>query len=822
MAYDVALMKELKKQWPKVGRKGGYFALAMNNFPRDQDAQPLLRVHANKVMTKAALKKVGPDGNLPYAKTITGRIDVGGEVSFWIAGDSVVKSPALLRKAIKRLAEDAEIALLQPKFASLRRAPMAVEEEVEIDQAELVDTEEARRAGGKSKLKKTLGVGDYAKLLKRLDTWKKNFHAKGVTSSSAPKARQALWAIHEDAQAWINAHQGTTQIDRLAAVQQIMTTCAALRAKLDQRLALLAESASVDALLEGDRPLTDAEERMAARNLHARLENTQDEDEREQIVLALKGLPHAVALDMEAARQTEEQAELEDRELTREEAAVRVETQQRAGRVLALYALGARATPLVDPRGGDTRITGRDAARVALVEHVDDMLQLPPDVHSEVISSQASELKGLLESLETMAPDLAAVVEGKLREAGVEASIDVALTALDKVDGDVEQALKTLGRGNNLGSKLLGIIRQRATEELADQTRLATRQLLGDDLLFSAVEPERYEEDGKAFSRYPDPFVAEITRGVEAVADRFLNPYNLPHEVLVLAGQMYDGIAEQVHPRIARQMLLDGILLRTIVPMLTFRLKNPKTGDERVPQAFTMVSAFVQNIFNKTTSHDSPQFNDLIRSFWPRVDAFWVRLIQAGYEAAGIGRAPLLDDETEAQQTIGRWLDLRDRLTDSALSSDPALQQFITKKPMGRHPVTGKADADLRACQAEAAAFLATFDKARADLARIDLAAAFAQDPASTRQRWDREWFPMINDPVGMNGLQNAVAMWHNRIIQLTHTLEEARQRAWDESREHDVWKAAQIAVGEENGRQGEIERDINEQVFGDEVWRQD
>ena len=119
MTYDEKLLKELKKHWPKAARKGGYFVLAMNNWPANKDMFPLLRVHRTKAMDKAQLQRIGPDGNSAYAKVIQGRITAEGGLRFWIDADSKVQSPQLLRRAIKRLGESEELSALQEELEEI-------------------------------------------------------------------------------------------------------------------------------------------------------------------------------------------------------------------------------------------------------------------------------------------------------------------------------------------------------------------------------------------------------------------------------------------------------------------------------------------------------------------------------------------------------------------------------------------------------------------------------------------------------------------------------------------------------------------------------
>lgn len=169
-------LRHLKSHWPKVLDQGGYFAVALQDWPKQEDAVPYFLVHKSKEVTKAAIKKMDKDVDVSK-KLIVGRITIEDRVAFNISPDSRTRSPALLGKAIRRLAEEEELAKL--RLQRVKKAHFRLDQDLELQGDQRLDTAESTRASAKGRgikdKKIKIGKSSFDDLMKQLSQWHKTF-----------------------------------------------------------------------------------------------------------------------------------------------------------------------------------------------------------------------------------------------------------------------------------------------------------------------------------------------------------------------------------------------------------------------------------------------------------------------------------------------------------------------------------------------------------------------------------------------------------------------------------------------------------------------
>ncbi|MCB9671268.1 MAG: hypothetical protein H6734_17430 [Alphaproteobacteria bacterium] len=678
MAYPPALKKELEKYWTKVLKKGGHFGVALNGYPADKSATPVLLVHPTKEVDKARIKRLDSEGRVNTQKIIFGRVEVGTEPTFWISEESPVKSPMMFRKALKRLAEHDDLGGLTPKLTKLKKVPVALEGETSVED-EVVDTSDARQKGGKSKLKKMLGIGIYAQLLKKLDKWNSRF-AQGVKTSQIDKARSSLTEIRDEAQKWLNENRDGKN-DRRAEVNAILTKVARAEDKLNALAGALRETREVDGLLESDRELTLDEQERVKRNLQARLLGTQDEDERATILETLRNLPGKVQEDHTAARRAFDELEPGERGEAAKELG---DAQQRALKLLETFRTAGGGARDVTNVTGEGRLTAEQVPE-KLRTLVDDMLSVAPELEGPVQDQQMKALDGLLQSLDDQQDELYGPVLEKLRTFAVDQTLSSFLEVLET--HEVEEALGALGRGNDSTTKARSIVARELARDEADLLASSAKELLGDLL---EVAPPEYDENNKKV--YPPEVLERFETAIDTLLEQlFSDPAAaLGPRLLALAGELYARVATTCDPRMAVFTLNDLVFLRWVNPTITVQLKQ---GD-RVPQGAVTMAMVLQCVFNATKPNLS-QFEPIAARWAKRVPGYWLRLLEAAKEASGAQDLPPLTTALSESRIHEAWAALSREAGDTTLATDANLRLFLDGKTFAKNPATGKKEAGL-------------------------------------------------------------------------------------------------------------------------------
>jgi len=273
-------LKKLKKEWPRVLKKGGHFILATNGFPADETQVPLLQVDREKPLDRAYLTKI--DKSLDLAKKIIiGRVSVEeGKLAFNISPESRCKSPTLLRKSVRRLAEEPDYQKL--KFSKAIRARFRMDSADLDGEDGLDDAETAEQRGGRASKKSKSFGSSWTQILASLKKWHKTF-GRHVTPDQVPRARVGLDKTEVALDKWLAKHaDDAAKQGRKDEIERIKAGVTAARARLndlEQRMAADDEADDVLQQLADGEPVEPALVQRATAALRDRIGRTQDTDE---------------------------------------------------------------------------------------------------------------------------------------------------------------------------------------------------------------------------------------------------------------------------------------------------------------------------------------------------------------------------------------------------------------------------------------------------------------------------------------------------------------------------------------------------------------
>ena len=476
----------LKSAWPSVLKKGGWFAIAVGDFERDPERTPLLVVDHRKAVPRAALSKL--DREVDLARAMIGRLTISEQgLTFLISEESLVKSPQLMRRAMRQLASHPSVAGI--KLNATRDAGYAMDSVViEDGEVSLDSAEEARLAGDK---KKGLlgGRGPYEKLVGALQSWGRKF-AHALSPSELDQAERALDKVTKAANAWREKHRTGGKEGRRQEVEHVEQQVARARATLQQARLRLERQFALDALVQGilepaedAPPQTPGQLHEAQVGLAERLEATEDPDEKRLITDQIDALARVAEDALKRARDRARPDAPEDqRALALARGAA---LQARLWRLEELTrppeALGGRR-----PREGVNVAQGRRAAGGQLEDQLDAVISdlEQPWMTDELAATLMDDLSAALERLRRnhagAIADRAAAQLSKLAEKLtirlVEARAEGVLTETARAN-----LIGSLGRSNEVDAKVRARLVATLGQDLSEDLRRLAAESLGED-----------------------------------------------------------------------------------------------------------------------------------------------------------------------------------------------------------------------------------------------------------------------------------------------------------------------------------------------------
>lgn len=575
MSLNKKGLKLLKKAWPKVKKKGGYFALATNGFPGDPEAVPVLLFHTNQAFAKADVARL-TDG-VDLAKLAVGRVEAEDSLRFHIdEGSSKLKNPELLRKSLKHLAGHPSMKDL--KLGKLLTAKCQTE--VATEQIEMATTEDLKATGGKASLKSKLFGGTYAKLLSEVKDWQKRFD-KGVAPKDLPKAAAALAKLREKATRWLHEYGDTGDTGKTVA--GLLVQLERADTQIHRRQAELAAANRV-----ADQTAEQADAKEAFAGLPGDASTADVSSARKAVMDAQRGGSEALVEQLQATQSTKALAGLSHVERARV-------LDAKAATVAALVQQADDMTSMVKTivaRGG----THKDAS-----EHTNSMLQM---------------IDALRESGNESA---AAQVEAKLVDCAVELS--VATAAADHAS-DPSTLLRGSGPDSGMRGELLKTLGAEAAPVLVGSIDAG----LGEQ----AWLPPKDIEDPEARAAAE----AKITEAIRAFLDPLIaHPENLPPKLLKLVSTLATSVVAATRDASAAVGIVrDAVFLRWLNgQMMSIQAEAPD-GEQKTPPGRLLVAKLVQRMVNATatSTEDEEPFSGLVEEYTPQLQAWMAQVVEAG------------------------------------------------------------------------------------------------------------------------------------------------------------------------------------------------